>query len=113
MDPLVFIAVLAAAACHAGWNALIKVGLDPLSTTTLISLGAGLVALTLVPLVGVPAWAAWPWLIASVILSGNIRTHTPSYCIAMVSMPGGGIWRRQNGMWKLLNFCWKSWAGRD
>src|SRR5262249_8536230 len=62
----VFLAVLFAAACHAGWNALIKVGLDPLSTTALISLGAGVVALAFVPLVGVPAWAAWPWLIASV-----------------------------------------------
>ena len=68
MENFVFLAVLFAAACHAGWNALIKVGLDPLSTTTLISLGAGLVALTLVPLVGMPASAAWPWLIASVIV---------------------------------------------
>jgi drug/metabolite transporter (DMT)-like permease len=68
MENFVFLAVLFAAACHAGWNALIKVGLDPLSTTTLISLGAGLVALALVPLVGVPAWAAWPWLIASVVV---------------------------------------------
>ena len=68
MENFVFLAVLFAAACHAGWNALIKVGLDPLSTTTLISLGAGLVALAHVPLVGVPAWAAWPWLIASVIV---------------------------------------------
>jgi drug/metabolite transporter (DMT)-like permease len=68
MENFVFLAVLFAAACHAGWNALIKVGLDPLSTATLISLGAGLVALALVPLVGVPAWAAWPWLIASVVV---------------------------------------------
>jgi drug/metabolite transporter (DMT)-like permease len=68
MENFVFLAVLFAAACHAGWNALIKVGLDPLSTTTLISLGAGLVALVLVPLVGMPASAAWPWLIASVIV---------------------------------------------
>ena len=68
MENFVFLAVLFAAACHAGWNALIKVGLDPLSTTTLISLGAGFVALALAPLVGLPAWAAWPWLIASVIV---------------------------------------------
>ena len=68
MENVVFLAVLFAAACHAGWNALIKVGLDPLSTTTLISLGAGLAALAFVPLVGVPAWAAWPWLIASVLV---------------------------------------------
>jgi drug/metabolite transporter (DMT)-like permease len=65
---LVFLAVLFAALCHAGWNALIKVGLDPLSTTTLISIGSGVVALVLLPLAGLPASAAWPWLVASVII---------------------------------------------
>jgi drug/metabolite transporter (DMT)-like permease len=65
---LVFLAVLFAALCHAGWNALIKVGLDPLSTTTLISIGSGVVALVLLPLAGLLAAAAWPWLIASVII---------------------------------------------
>jgi drug/metabolite transporter (DMT)-like permease len=68
METFVFIAVLFAAACHAGWNALIKVGLDPLSTTTLISVGSGIVALAFAPLVGTPASAAWPWLIASVVI---------------------------------------------
>ena len=68
MENLVFLAVLFAALCHAGWNALIKVGLDPLSTTTLISIGSGIVALVMLPLVGLPVWAAWPWLAASVII---------------------------------------------
>jgi drug/metabolite transporter (DMT)-like permease len=68
METFVFIAVLFAAACHAGWNALIKVGLDPLSTTTLISVGSGIVALAFAPFVGTPASAAWPWLIASVVI---------------------------------------------
>jgi drug/metabolite transporter (DMT)-like permease len=68
MENFVFLAVLFAAACHAGWNALIKVGLDPLSTTTLISIGSGVVALLLLPFVGVPARAAWPWLISSVVI---------------------------------------------
>ena len=68
VENLVFLAVLFAAACHAGWNALIKVGLDPLSTTTLISIGSGAVAVAFLPLVGLPAWAAWPWLIASVVI---------------------------------------------
>jgi drug/metabolite transporter (DMT)-like permease len=68
LENIVFLAVLFAALCHAGWNALIKVGLDPLSTTTLISIGSGVVALVLLPLVGVPAADAWPWLIASVII---------------------------------------------
>jgi multidrug transporter EmrE-like cation transporter len=68
VDNLVFLAVLFAAACHAGWNALIKIGLDPLSTTTLISLGSGAVALAFLPFVGLPAVAAWPWIAASVII---------------------------------------------
>src|SRR5476651_1791145 len=68
MENIVFLAVLFAAACHAGWNALIKVGLDPLSTTTLISIGSGVVALLPLPFVGLPAWAAWPWLVASVVI---------------------------------------------
>jgi len=68
MENLVFLAVLFAAACHAGWNALIKVGLDPLSTTTLISIGSGVVALVFVPFVGVPEATSWPWLIASVVI---------------------------------------------
>ena len=68
MDPFVFAAVLFAAACHAGWNASIKRTLDPLATTVLISIGAGLVALPAILLLGLPAPASWPWLIASIVI---------------------------------------------
>ena len=68
MENIVFLAVLFAALCHAGWNALIKVWLDPLSTTTLIAIGSAVVGLVCLPLVGMPESAAWPWLIASVII---------------------------------------------
>ncbi len=68
MENLVFLAVLFAALCHAGWNALIKIGLDPLSTTTLISIGSAVVGIVCLPLAGMPAAAAWPWLIASVFI---------------------------------------------
>ena len=68
MENVVFLAVLFAALCHAGWNALIKVGLDPLSTTTLIAIGSAVVGLVCLPLAGMPEAAAWPWLIASVII---------------------------------------------
>jgi len=68
MQSFVFAAVLFAAACHAGWNAAIKKGLDPLATTVLISLGAALVAAPLVPFTGLPAPAAWPWVVASVLI---------------------------------------------
>jgi len=68
MDSLVFAAVLLAAAAHAGWNAAIKRGLDPLVTTVLIAIGAGAVALPILAVVGLPAAAARPWVIASVIV---------------------------------------------
>src|SRR5262245_64743796 len=60
MDSFVFAAVLFAAAAHAGWNATIKRGLDPLATTVLISIGAALVSAAFLPVTGLPAAAAWP-----------------------------------------------------
>jgi len=68
MTSLVFLAVLFAALCHAGWNALIKVGLEPLSTTTLIAFASAVVGLACLPLTGMPDAAAWPWLVASAII---------------------------------------------
>jgi len=37
MDSLVFAAVLFAAACHAGWNAVIKVGMEPLRAARILA----------------------------------------------------------------------------
>ena len=68
MDSLVFAAVLFAAACHAGWNATIKRGLDPLATTVVISIGAAVVAAVVLPVVGLPAPAAWPWCLTSMAI---------------------------------------------
>jgi drug/metabolite transporter (DMT)-like permease len=65
MSLFVFLAVLFAAFCHASWNASIKRTLDPLATTVLIAIGAGLVALPGIAWTGWPAPASWPWLIAS------------------------------------------------
>jgi drug/metabolite transporter (DMT)-like permease len=68
VDGFVFAAVLVAAAAHAGWNAAIKRGLDPLATTVLISLGAAVVAAAALPFTGLPAVAAWPWCLASILI---------------------------------------------
>ena len=68
MDAFVFAAVLLAAACHAGWNAAIKRTLDPLATTVLIAIGAGIAAMPGIPFTGLRASASWPWLIASVVI---------------------------------------------
>jgi drug/metabolite transporter (DMT)-like permease len=68
VDPFVFGLVLVGAACHAGWNALIKYGLEPFTTTALIAIASMLVALPLVPFVGFPIAEAWPWLIGSIVI---------------------------------------------
>jgi drug/metabolite transporter (DMT)-like permease len=68
MTTTIFVAVLLAALCHASWNALIKVALDPLSSTTLILCGATVFALAAVPFVPLPAAASWPYLAASSVI---------------------------------------------
>jgi drug/metabolite transporter (DMT)-like permease len=68
MDLIVFIAVLAAAACHAGWNALLKLNLEPAVATALVAVASGLVVVPLVPFTGVPDAAAWPYVVASVVI---------------------------------------------
>jgi drug/metabolite transporter (DMT)-like permease len=62
----VFLAVLLAAALHAGWNALIKVRLDPFLAMTLICCACGIIALPVLAVTGAPRAAAWPWIFASI-----------------------------------------------
>lgn len=68
MTTFVFLAVLFGALCHAGWNVLIKVGINPLAAAALITAGSGLVAVAALPFTGNPAAEAWPWLGASVVI---------------------------------------------
>src|SRR5918995_645675 len=49
MDLLTFSAVLGAAVLHAGWNAVVKVGLDRFSSILLLGLFQSAIALALVP----------------------------------------------------------------
>ncbi|CAN7664091.1 EamA family transporter [Bosea sp. LjRoot90] len=63
----VFLAVLAAAAMHAGWNAFVKIRLEPLLAMTMITSAAGVLALPALAVTGLPRIEAWPWLLGSVI----------------------------------------------
>jgi drug/metabolite transporter (DMT)-like permease len=67
MDSFVFFAVLFGAACHAGWNAVIKFGLEPFTTTALIAIGSGVAALPIALVFGLPPPASWPWVAASMV----------------------------------------------
>jgi drug/metabolite transporter (DMT)-like permease len=68
MELFVFFAVLVSAAMHAGWNAVVKIGLDRTSSILLLSLTQSALALLLMPFFPTPAAAAWPWLAASAVL---------------------------------------------
>jgi drug/metabolite transporter (DMT)-like permease len=64
----VFLAVLLAAAMHAGWNAVLKVRLEPFAAITLVTGLAGVVGLPFLIALGLPRAEAWPWLFTSVAI---------------------------------------------
>jgi drug/metabolite transporter (DMT)-like permease len=59
----VFFAVLFAALLHAGWNALVKLGLDRFSSVLLLALVQGGLAAALIPFFPAPPREAWPWVL--------------------------------------------------
>jgi phosphonate utilization associated putative membrane protein len=61
-------AVLFAALLHASWNALVKSSSDKALDTALIHLLGSLVALPIALAVGWPVAAAWPFILASVVI---------------------------------------------
>ncbi len=68
IDPIVLSAVLAAAAMHAGWNAVVKARLEPILAMTLVVMACGLVAVPFMAWFGAPLVAAWPYVGASLVL---------------------------------------------
>lgn len=68
MDLFVFLAVLAAALCHAAWNAGLKMRVDPGVAVVILALASGLFALPLMAITGFPGRASWIFLAASVIV---------------------------------------------
>jgi drug/metabolite transporter (DMT)-like permease len=68
MDTPVFLAVLIAAAMHAGWNAVVKTGIDRFSSILLLALVQALIALPLLPFVTQPQVSAYAWIVASAAL---------------------------------------------
>jgi drug/metabolite transporter (DMT)-like permease len=68
METTVFLAVLAAAAFHAGWNAILKLRLEPMHAMSLIAAASGLVAVPALPLVEIPHPSSWIYLFASLVI---------------------------------------------
>lgn len=68
MSPTVFVIVLFAAALHATWNAVVKIGADKLLTTTLVTATAALLAVFALPFLAAPARPSWGFIGASALL---------------------------------------------
>jgi len=68
MENHVFAAVLLAALLHAGWNSVLRIGLDRVSTVLLLALVQAMIAIPVLPFVAQPAVEAWPWILASAAL---------------------------------------------
>lgn len=68
MTATVFFAVLLAACLHATWNSLVKGSSDKYATMLAVTLGHLPIAVLILPFAPPMDAAAWPWIIASVIL---------------------------------------------
>jgi len=64
----VVMAVLFGALLHASWNALVKSSTDKALDTALIHLMGSVVTLPLIVMLGWPPAAAWPYILASVVI---------------------------------------------
>jgi drug/metabolite transporter (DMT)-like permease len=68
LPPEVALLVLLAAVLHASWNVLVKIGGDRLLVQTIV-IGTGSLACALaLPWVALPPLAAWPFVVASVVI---------------------------------------------
>ena len=73
MTLALFSLVLASAAMHATWNALIKTRSDRFASISLTTLGASIVVLPILPFVDFPSIEVWIWIAASVIIHVGYR----------------------------------------
>ncbi|WP_417809081.1 EamA family transporter [Thioclava sp.] len=68
MQTHVFIAILAAALLHAGWNSIVKLDLDRRISVLLLAIVQAIVALPILPFVQQPTSAAWGWIATAALL---------------------------------------------
>ena len=73
MTLALFSLVLASAAMHATWNALIKTRSDRFASISLTTLGASIVVLPILPFVDFPSIEVWIWIAVSVIIHTGYR----------------------------------------
>ncbi|MEM7196943.1 MAG: EamA family transporter [Pseudomonadota bacterium] len=68
VDAVSLAALLFAGFLHASWNAFVKGADDPLVSIACLNIGMGALAVVLFILAPLPEMAAWPWLLAGILL---------------------------------------------
>jgi len=69
MDSWILAAALASAALHASWHAVVKSSAQPSHAMTAQMVGSAAICVPALFWSGLPALAAWPWMIGSTLLS--------------------------------------------
>lgn len=70
MPPHVVSIVLLAALLHAGWNVAVRAAGDRRRETALLLCGGGVITIVVLPFLGMPEPASWPYLLVSALLNG-------------------------------------------
>jgi drug/metabolite transporter (DMT)-like permease len=65
LSPPVILAVLFAALLHAGWNVVVRAGVDRRRETALVVTGGAVLACVVLPFLGLPPVASWRFLVTS------------------------------------------------
>ena len=73
MSATVFFAVLGAAALHASWNAIIRIGASKVTTMLVMTLVQGALGAVLTTRFALPAVEVWPWLLASGVFHAGYK----------------------------------------
>lgn len=85
MTLTVFLAVLAAAFLHAGWNAFVKISADRLVLMAVAKICSTVIALLAIPHIDVPPPEAWPYITASVVI------HTGYFLFLVIAYRFGDL----------------------
>jgi drug/metabolite transporter (DMT)-like permease len=85
MSLTVMLAVLAAAALHASWNAIAKAASGKAGDVIAVGIAAGILAALALPVLPLPASASWPQLVASAII------HLAYFKLVEMAYRGGDL----------------------
>jgi drug/metabolite transporter (DMT)-like permease len=85
MSLTVMLAVLAAAALHASWNAIAKAASGKAGDVIAVGIAAGILAALALPFLPLPASASWPQLVASAII------HLAYFKLVEMAYRGGDL----------------------